>query len=76
MDIKKLGKVCKDYRINILKVSLTNFARVNNEKLQNIHAFEQGRANNIKYIYLYMFSSDKQQLEILINNLFYDVIKL
>ena len=76
MDIKKLGKVCKDYRINILKLSLTNFAKLNNENLQNIHAFEQGRANNIKYIYFYMFSSDNQQLEILINNLFYDVIKL
>ena len=75
MDIKKVGQVCKDYRINVLDLSLTNFAKLNNENLQNIHAFEQGRANNIKYIYMYMNQSDIYQLEILFNSLFYDVIK-
>ena len=75
MDIKKVGQVCKDYRINVLKLSLTNFAKLNNENLQNIHAFEQGRANNIKYIYMYMEQSNIYQLEVLFNSLFYDVIK-
>lgn len=75
MTIKKIGQVCKDYRINVLNLSLTNFAKLNNENLQNIHAFEQGRANNIKYIYMYMDQSDTDQLEVLFNNLFYDVIK-
>lgn len=75
MNIKKVGKICKDYRIEILKLSLTNFAKINNENLQNIHAFEQGRANNIKYLYMYMDLSNTYQLEILFNSLFYDVIK-
>ena len=75
MDIKKVGQVCKDYRIKELDLSLTNFAKLNNENLQNIHAFEQGRANNIKYIYMYMQQSNIYQLEILFNSLFYDVIK-
>lgn len=75
MDNKKVGQICKDYRINVLKLSLTNFAKLNNENLQNIHAFEQGRANNIKYIYMYMKQSNIYQLEVLFNSLFYDVIK-
>lgn len=75
IDIKKIGAICKDYRINVLGLSLTNFAKLNNENLQNIHAFEHGRANNIKYLYMYMKQSNIYQLEILFNNLFYDVIK-
>jgi len=75
MDIKKIGAICKDYRINVLKLSLTNFAKLNNENLQNIHAFEHGRANNIKYLYMYMKQSNIYQLEILFNKLFYDLIK-
>ena len=75
MDIKKIGSICKDYRINVLNLSLTNFAKLNNENLQNIHAFEHGRANNSKYLYMYMKQSNMYQLEILFNRLFYDVIK-
>ena len=75
MDIKKIGLICKNYRINVLNLTLTNFAKMNNENLQNVHAFEQGRANNIKYLYMYMNQSNIYQLEILFNNLFYDMIK-
>jgi len=75
MDIKQIGATCKYYRIKVLNLSLTDFAKLNNENLQNIHAFEKGRANNIKYLYMYMKQSNIYQLEILFNNLFYDVIK-
>lgn len=75
MDIEKIGQVCKDFRINVLDLSLTKFAEMNKENLQNIHAFEKGRANNIKYLYMYMEQSDVYQLEVLFNNLFYEVIK-
>lgn len=74
-DIKEIGLVCKYYRIKVLNLSLTDFAKLNNENLQNIHAFEKGRANNIKYLYMYMKQSNIYQLEILLHNLFYDAIK-
>lgn len=70
MDIKKVGQICKDFRINILDVSLTKFAELNKENLQNIHAFEKGRANNIKYIYMYMKQAESNQLETLLETLF------
>ena len=73
MDVKKVGEICKNFRINVLKISLTNFAKLSGEKLQNIHAFEQGRANNIKYIYMYINACNSEQLpklvELLFNNL-------
>ena len=73
MDVEKVGEICKNFRINVLKISLTNFAKLSNEKLQNIHAFEQGRANNIKYIYMYFNACNSDQLpklvELLFNNL-------
>lgn len=75
MDIKKIGSICKQYRIEVLDLSLTNFAKLNDENLQNIHAFEQGRANNIKYLYMYMKQSNIYQLEIFINKIFFDMIK-
>jgi hypothetical protein len=75
MDIKEIGAICKYYRIKVLNLSLTEFAKRNNENLQNIHAFEKGRANNIKYLYMYMKQSNIYQLEILLYNLFYDGIK-
>ena len=73
-DIKKIGAICEDYRVNVLKLSLTNFAKLNNENLRNISAFEHGRANNIKYLYMYMKQSNTEQLEILFKRLFFDLI--
>lgn len=72
MNIKKIGQICKDFRINILGLSLTNFAILHDENLQNIHAFENGRANNIKYIYMYINSvySDNEKLDLLLECLF------
>jgi hypothetical protein len=49
----KVGEYCKEFRTTILKLSLTEFAIINNENLKNIHAFEKGNANNIKYLFLY-----------------------
>lgn len=74
-DIVRIGEVCKEFRVNNLKLSLTEFSKLNDENLQNIHAFEKGRANNIKYLFMYMKLSDVYQLEVFFNSLFYDVIK-
>ena len=71
MNIQEIGKVCKEFRVNILELSLTNFSKQNNVNLQNIHAFENGRANNIKYIYMYINScKNETELDILLESLF------
>lgn len=70
MNIVKIGEICKQFRIDILQLKLTDFAKMNDEKLQNVHAFEKGRANNIKYIYMYLDTCNDEQRKDLINNLF------
>lgn len=59
--IKLIGEYCKEFRQEVLNMSLTEFAKLTGENLKNIHAFEKGRANNIKYLYLYYYLADEEQ---------------
>lgn len=53
IDKNKIGSYCKDFREKTLNVSLTDFCTEMNENIKNVSAFENGRANNIKYLFLY-----------------------
>ena len=57
--IEKVGKYCKEYRKNVLKISLTDFCNIQGLNIKNVSAFEHGRANNIKYLYNYYAISDE-----------------
>ena len=59
--IERIGEFCKQFRKEVLNLSLTEFARLTGENLKNVHAFEKGRANNIKYLYLYYDLADEEQ---------------
>lgn len=52
MDILQLGLLCKQARVN-KNIPLVTFAKMNNENYKNIWAFENGNANNIKYLSYY-----------------------
>ena len=51
--IKKVGEFCRDFRINQLNMSLTEFCNISELNIKNVSAFEHGRANNIKYLFKY-----------------------
>ena len=70
LDMKEFGNTCKRFRIEHLDLGLTEFSKLNNENLQNIHAFESGRANNIKYIFMYLNTGNDEQKEYLAKELF------
>ena len=59
--IEVIGRFCEQFRKEVLNLSLTEFARLTGENLKNVHAFEKGRANNIKYLYLYYDLADEEQ---------------
>lgn len=61
-DINKIAQICKDIRINTLKMGLTEFSKENNENIKNIWAFENGKANNIKYLFLYYNMCEDEQV--------------
>lgn len=62
--IVDIGKYCKGIRLN-QNITLKDFAILNNDNLKNIWAFENGKANNIKYIFYYLniLDSDSEQKE-------------
>ena len=65
IDKNKIGSYCKDFRKKTLHISLTDFCTEMNENIKNLSAFENGRANNIKYLFLYknMCETEQQQTE-------------
>lgn len=57
--IKNVGKYCREFRINELKLSLKEFSEITGLNNKNVNAFEYGRANNIQYLfYYYRLSND------------------
>ena len=62
--ITDIGIYCKNVRLN-QNITLKDFAVLNNDNFKNIWAFENGKANNIKYIFYYfnLFDSDSDQKE-------------
>ena len=70
MDILQLGKLCKKVRLQ-KGIPLVTFAKINNDNYKNIWAFENGNANNIKYLsYYYNLFEDTQKLEEFIKQVF------
>lgn len=59
--VETIGRFCEQFRKEVLKLSLTEFAKLSGENLKNVHAFEKGRANNIKYLYLYYDLATSEQ---------------
>lgn len=51
--VDNVGKWCKAFRTMVLKTSLTDFCAENGTNIKNVSAFENNRANNIKYVFLY-----------------------
>ena len=51
--IKNVGKYCREFRIDVLKLSLKDFSEITGLNNKNVNAFEYGRANNIQYLFYY-----------------------
>ena len=60
IDKVKIGKYCKNFREQKLHISLTDFCKEMSENIKNVSSFENGRANNIKYLYLYSSMCDDE----------------
>lgn len=58
--VLKVGEYCKDFRINKMKITLTNFSNLSKLNIKNISAFEHGKANSIEYLYYYYILSDEE----------------
>ncbi len=68
--IEVIGNYCRKFREETLNLNLTDFSKLTKSNLKNIHAFEKGRANNIRYLYLYYDVATDEQKELFARGLF------
>lgn len=70
IDVKSINEFCKLFRMNILKLSLQEVSEITGIKLSTLSSFENGRSNNLKYIFVYYSLGNKEQREYFKENLF------
>ena len=49
-----MGAYCKNFRLEYFNINLTDFSKLNNVNVKNLWAFENGKADKIKYVVFYM----------------------
>lgn len=70
INVNSINEFCKLFRMNILKLSLQEVSEITGIKLSTLSSFENGRSNNLKYIYIYYNLGNEEQKEYFKNNLF------
>ena len=53
-----VGKYCKSYRENILKMDLKTFSEIAEMPYKTLYSFESGLSSNLYIYYLYYINSD------------------
>lgn len=68
--VENVGYFCKDFRMNVLNKTLNDICEDTNIKIKTLSAFENGRANNIKYLFLYFHACNDTQKQEFLEGLF------
>lgn len=68
--IKNVGYFCKDFRMNVLNITLDEICKDTDIKTKTLSAFENGRANNIKYLFLYYNCCNEEQKQQFVGGVF------
>lgn len=59
MTIRKVGLYCRDYRMNVLKLTLEEVA--NGTNIKTLSGFEHGRSTNVLHVIKYIDSCFNRQ---------------
>lgn len=68
--VEKIGSFCRDFRIKTLQLKLVDFCELTDSNIKNVSAFENGRANNIMYLFLYYDVASEQLKDEFIKGVF------
>lgn len=68
--VEKIGLFCRDFRITKLQLKLVDFCELTDSNIKNVSAFENGRANNIMYLFLYYDVANEQLKDEFIKGVF------
>lgn len=67
----EIGKYCKEYRNEVLHMTLKEVA---GSKYKSLWAFENGKSSNLKYLAMYLEKSNPYQSEIFLSNIRYEMV--
>lgn len=68
--VEKIGLFCRNFRITKLQLKLVDFCELTDSNIKNVSAFENGRANNIMYLFLYYEVANEQLKEEFLKGVF------
>lgn len=67
--LKDIQSLCKNFRINILNLTLNEVCKNSTISVGTLSAFENGRSSNINHIFIYIEKCNEEQKEIFIKEL-------
>lgn len=70
INVNTANEFCKLFRMNILKISLQEMSEITGIKLSTLSSFENGRSNNLKFIFIYYNLGNDEEKEYFKSNLF------
>lgn len=70
INVNTANEFCKLFRMNILKLSLQEVSEITGIKLSTLSSYENGRSNNLKFIFIYYNLGNDEQKEYFKSNLF------
>ena len=71
--IDEVGKFCKVFRTEILKMTLEDLSKETGVKVTTLSSFENGRSRNIEHINLYLKFANEEQEKLFRDNVPYNV---
>lgn len=71
--INDVGKFCKVFRNEILKMTLEEISEKTGVKVATLSSFENGRSRNLEHINLYLSFTNEEQEKIFRENIPYKV---
>lgn len=72
-DINDVGKFCKVFRNEVLKMTLKELSEKTGVKVTTLSSFENGRSRNLEHINLYLKFADEEQEKLFRENIPYKV---
>lgn len=71
--IDEVGKFCKVFRVEVLKMTLEELSEKTGTKVTTLSSFENGRSKNIEHINSYLKFANKEQEKLFRENIPYKV---
>lgn len=72
-NIKEVGKFCKFFRSEVLKLTLDDLSYRTGIKVSTLSSFENGRSRNLEHINIYLRFADDEQEKFFRDNIPYKV---